>query len=70
LASIALAGLDVVVCEFLRTPSLAAEATGGGEARLGALADQAALEFRQRTKHVKSSPPCAVVVSTALVRDD
>ena|SRR5438067_7069326 len=28
----------------------------GGEARLGALADQAALEFRQRPEHVKDQP--------------
>lgn len=45
----------------------AAKAPGGGEARLGALSDQAALEFRQRAKHVKTSRPCAVVVSRASV---
>jgi hypothetical protein len=50
-------GLDVVVREFRRTPSLAAEATGGGEARLGALPDRASLEFRECPKHVKDQPP-------------
>jgi len=35
----------------------ATSAPRGGEARLGALADQAALEFRQRTKHMKNQPP-------------
>ena len=32
-----LGGLDVVVGKFRRAPSLAAKATGGGEARLGAI---------------------------------
>ena len=44
-----LGGLNVVVSEFWRTTSGTARAPGGGEARLGALPDQAALEFRQRT---------------------
>jgi hypothetical protein len=38
-----LGGLDVVVGEFRRTASGAANASRGSEARLGALADQAAL---------------------------
>ena len=41
-----LGGLNVVVGEFWRTTSGATRAPGGGEARLGALPDQAALEFR------------------------
>jgi hypothetical protein len=40
-----LGGLDVVVGEFWRTASGTARAPGGGEAGLGALSDQAALEF-------------------------
>jgi hypothetical protein len=52
-----LGGLDVVAGEFWRTPSGAARAPSGGEAGLGALPDQAALEFRQRAKHVKNQPP-------------
>ena len=44
-----LGGLDVVIGEFWRTASRAAGAPSGGKARLGALPDQAALEFRQRT---------------------
>jgi hypothetical protein len=41
----------------------------GGKARLGALPDQAAFDFRQRSKHVqKQAGPCAVVVSRASVR--
>ena len=49
-------GLDVLVGEFRRAASCAAGAPSGGEARLGALPDQAALEFRQRSKHVKNQP--------------
>jgi hypothetical protein len=49
-----LGGLNVIVREFRRTPSRAASAPRGGEARLGALPDQTALEFRQRAKHVKN----------------
>jgi hypothetical protein len=40
-----LRGLDVVLREFRRTSSRAAKPTGGGEARLGAFPDQAALEL-------------------------
>ena len=47
----------VVLCQFRRTPSLAPEPARGSEARLGALPDQAALEFRERSKHVKDQPP-------------
>jgi len=43
-----LGGLDVVVGEFWRTTSGATCAPGVGKARVGALADQAALEFSQR----------------------
>ena len=49
--------LNVVVGEFWRTPSRPAGAARGGKARSGALADQTALEFRQRAKHVKNQPP-------------
>jgi hypothetical protein len=52
-----LGGLDVVISEFRRTASGTAETPRGGKTRLGALADQTALEFRQRTKHVKNQPP-------------
>jgi hypothetical protein len=41
-----LGSFDVVLGQFRRTPSRAASAPRGGEACLGALADQAALEFR------------------------
>ena len=51
-----LGGLDVVVGEFRRPASGAANTPRGGEARLGALADQAALELRQRPEHVKDQP--------------
>ena len=40
-----LGGLDIVVSEFRRPASGAASTPRGGEARLGTLADQAALEF-------------------------
>jgi hypothetical protein len=46
-----LGSLDIIIGEFRRMASRAAKATGGGEARLGALPDQTALEFRQRAKH-------------------
>jgi hypothetical protein len=46
-----LVGLDVVVGKFRRTATVAANAPCGGKACLGALPDQAALEFRRRTKH-------------------
>jgi len=52
-----LGGLDVIVSEFRRPASGAAGTTRGGEAGLGALPDQAALEFRKRAKHVKNQPP-------------
>jgi hypothetical protein len=57
-----LGGLDVIVGEFRRTSSRASRATGGGKARFGALSDQAAFEFRQRTKHVKNEPPLRCTV--------
>jgi hypothetical protein len=41
-----LGGLDVLVSEFRRTASSTASAPRGGKARLGALPDQTALEFR------------------------
>src|SRR3954462_14265780 len=49
-----LGGLDVLLRQLRRTASGTAKAPGGGQTRLGALADQAALEFRQRAKHVKN----------------
>ncbi len=52
-----LGGIDVVVGEFRRSASRPASATRGGQPRLGALADQAALEFRKRAKHVKNQTP-------------
>src|SRR5271170_2161668 len=51
-----LGSLDVVIGEFRRSPDGTASTPRGGEARLGTLPDQAALEFRQRTKHVKNEP--------------
>jgi hypothetical protein len=48
-----LGGLDVLVREFWRTPSGAARTPSRGEAGLGALSDQAALEFRQRAKQYR-----------------
>jgi hypothetical protein len=45
--------LDVVVSELWRTTSGAAGAPSGGSPRLGTLPDQAALEFRQCSEHVK-----------------
>jgi len=39
--------IEVVVAEFGRAPSGTTRAPSGGEARLGALPDQTALEFRQ-----------------------
>jgi len=41
-----LGGLDIVIGEFRGASSSAAGAPRGGKARLGALPDQAALEFR------------------------
>jgi len=48
--------LNVIVRKFRRTASRAANAPRGGEARLGALPDQAALEFRQCAEHMKDKP--------------
>ncbi len=52
-----LGGLDVGVREFRRPASGAPNAPRGGEARLGTLPDQAALELRQRAEHMKNQPP-------------
>ena len=52
-----LSGLDVVVRQLRRTASGAANAPRGGKSCLGALSDQAALEFRQCAEHVKNEPP-------------
>jgi putative membrane protein len=49
-------GLDVVVREFRRSAFGAADAPRGGKPRLRAFPGQAALEFRQRAKHVKNKP--------------
>jgi hypothetical protein len=49
-------GFKIVLREFRRTPSGASRTPSGGEARLGPLPDQAALEFCQRAKHVKNQP--------------
>src|SRR5689334_20347535 len=48
--------IKVVFRQLWWTASSAARAPRR-EARLGALSDQAALEFRQRAKHVKNQPP-------------
>jgi hypothetical protein len=45
--------LNVPVREFRQTPSRATGAPGSGEARLGALPNQAALELGQRVEDVK-----------------
>ena len=50
-------GFEVLLGQLRRTATRAAEATGGREARLGALPDQAALEFRECAKHMKNQPP-------------
>ena len=57
-----LGSLDIVVRKFWRTTSGAARAPSSDEARLGALPDEAALEFRQRTKHEKPGRASATVV--------
>src|SRR5271170_1681702 len=57
LASIALAASMSSSVSFGGSASRAASAPRGGQARLGALPDQAALELRQRAKHVKNQPP-------------
>jgi hypothetical protein len=51
-----MSGLASIACEFRWTASRATNTPGGGEARLGALPDQAAFEFRQRAKHVTNKP--------------
>src|SRR3954447_2151086 len=51
-----LGGLDVVLCQFWRSPASAPKPPRSSEARLGALPDQTALEFRQRAEHVKNQP--------------
>jgi hypothetical protein len=56
-ASNALAASMSSSVSFGGRPPLGPKATGGGEARLGALADQAPLKLRQRAKHVKNQPP-------------
>ena len=50
-------GFKVVFCQLRRTTSSASGAASSGETRLGALPDQATLEFRQCPKHVKNQPP-------------
>ena len=50
-------GFKVFLCKLRRSPAGAAEAPSGGKTCFGALADQAALELRQRTKHMKNEPP-------------
>ena len=57
LASIALAASMSSSVSFGGRPPVRPSAPRGGKTRLGALADQAALEFRQRAKHVKNQPP-------------
>ena len=47
---------ELVLCELRRAASGTAGPSRRREARLGALPDQAALEFRQRAKHVKNQP--------------
>jgi hypothetical protein len=51
-----LGGLNVLIGQFRRAASRAANTPRGGKARLGALPDQTALEFRQRAEHVKDKP--------------
>ena len=51
-----LGGLNVLIGQFRRAASRAANTPRGGKARLGALPDEAALEFRQRAEHVKDKP--------------
>src|SRR4051794_32327259 len=52
-----LGGLDVILSEFRGTTAGTAKTPGSGQTRLSTLPDQAALEFRQRAKHVKNQPP-------------
>jgi hypothetical protein len=49
--------IKIVFSQLWWAASGAARAPRRREARLGALSDQAALEFRQRAKHVKNQPP-------------
>jgi hypothetical protein len=56
LASIALAASMSSSVSFGGRPG-AAKTPGGGKTRLGAFADQAALKFCQRAKHVKNQSP-------------
>jgi hypothetical protein len=49
--------LDIVVGGFWQTTSGATCAPSGGKPRLGALPNQAALEFCQRAKPVNNEPP-------------
>jgi len=49
--------IKIVFCQLWRTASGAAGAPSGRKARVGALSDEAALEFRQCAKHVKHQPP-------------
>ena len=48
-----LGSLDVVIGKFWRTASRPACAASSSKTRLGALADQAALEFCQCAEHVE-----------------
>ena len=57
LASIALAASMSSSVSFGGRPPVRPSAPRGGKTRLGALPDQAALEFRQRAEHVKNQPP-------------
>jgi len=57
LASIALATSMSSSGKFWRATSGAAGASSSSQACLSTLADQTALEFRQRAEHVKNEPP-------------
>jgi len=50
-------GFKVVLCQLSWTAPRSACAPSNGKAGLGALSDQAALDLRQRAKHVKNQPP-------------
>jgi hypothetical protein len=52
-----LSGLHIVAGEFRRTASRAAQTPRGGKACFCALADEAALEFRQCPKLLKNQSP-------------
>ena len=65
-----LSGLDVVVSEFRRTAPGTACAPSGGEACLGALPDQAALEFRKGAEHMKNQPSLCSRRVEGLCHDD